>query len=277
MDGSVKVKMLDWLNENAYRAFPFEDNSSGRCIDGTVMPNWLFLDAKAMLFSKKSSNAVEGEWVGVSGFEILKDQASDQAGVTVSFVISTGGTVLSMSHSFASTPGKVYRFDLAPAGMQNGMYVRISGFFGAPATFEGMDHSLFGAHQLSEPRKFLPTRCVIRPGGFGMDAVWADTSVDDFVGVNGVVHLRNGNNTSLRIVGNAVELSISESGGDGFECPEDDKCEGINFINGQRADTNGNFSIVGGQGVVVTSGEYNGIPAVIVKTNGVVDSYAKPR
>jgi hypothetical protein len=110
-----------------------------------------------------------------------------------------------------------------------------------------------------------------------MDAVWADASVDEFVGVDGVVHLRDGNNTSLRIVGNAVELSISESGGDGFECPEDGKCEGINFINGQRADTNGNFSIVGGQGVVVFSGEYNGIPAVIVKTNGVVDSYAKPR
>ena len=276
MDGSVKVKMLDWLNENAYRAFPFEENSSGRCIDGTVMPNWLFLDAKVMLFSKKSSHAVEGEWVGVSRFTIAKNPASDQASITVLFTISTGGTVLSVSHSFASTPGKVSRFDLAPIGMQNGMYVRISGFFGAPATFEGMDHSLFGTHQLSEPRKFLPTRCVIRPGGFGMDAVWADTSVDEFAGVDGVVHLRDGNNTSLRIVGNAVELSISESGGDGFECPED-KCEGINFINGQRADTNGNFSIVGGQGVVVSSGEYNGIPAVIVKTNGVVDSYAKPR
>jgi hypothetical protein len=127
------------------------------------------------------------------------------------------------------------------------------------------------------PRRILGSRCIVRPGGFGIDSLWLDKPETGQIGATGMVHLRDGYNTSLRVVGNAVELRISDRSGLGYECPEDDSCDAIYFINGQRADTNGNFSIMGGPGVSVSSGIYNGIPAVIVRTDASVDSYAKPR
>ena len=276
MNESTKVGMAEWLNENAYRAFPFEEDSDRRCTDGTIVPDWLVLDAKAMLFSRKRSYPVDGDRVGLKWFSVTKAGRSDAASIDVGIVARIGGGEMEVRHSFPSVPGAVSHVDLKPNVIPTAMYFRISMFMGAPATFEGADPSLFGRHELPSPLWICRSRCIVWPGGFGMDSVWTDRGASGLDGATGMVHLRNGNNTSLRIAGGAVELSISEDAGYGYECP-DEKCDAIYFINGQRADTDGNFSIVGGDGVEVSAGSYDGIPAVIVRTNSVVDSYAKPK
>lgn len=272
------VSMVDWLNENAYRSFPFAEGSDFVCSDGVSFPNWMILDAKAVVTPEGRSGDRFDCGVFVTGFTIRKiqDQAYVSVAVDVSVKISgpSGSRTLSGSLSSNLVPGKIYpcRFNFFSDDGFPFDYAVLSMFIGGPATVNDAE-ALVGSHQLKSPRKLIQSRVIVYPGGFGSDTIYGD----DGFGASGDVHVRDGYNTSLKIAGDRIQLRISGESGLGYECSEDKGCDAIYYINGQRANSDGSFNFIAGEGVQIHTGTYNGIPAVYVTTTSLVDSYAKPR
>jgi hypothetical protein len=276
--------MVEWLNENAYRAFPFEEDSSKVFSDGVEMPNWVLLDAKAVLTPRRYSVNIENEWVGVKEVQFGFSGNIDNPDTIMRILFSVytdewdPTTTNFMTSWMILHPGVVQRHELVGYTPGYNNTARITIFTGAPTSFP-IDEKLlpasatYAVHQFDTPRRILDSRCIKRPGRFGIDALIGDEG-----SANGIVHLRDGNNTSLRIRNDSIELLIGENEGLGYACrdPSSDGA-GIYFINGQRANTDGSFSISGGDGVQVSTGTYEEMPAIIVRTNSVVDSYAKPK
>ena len=266
-------RMAGWLNGNAYRAYPFEEDSTSGCADGSVAPDWLVLDARAVVVSDPSMEAVRGV-VRLDSFSVSAP-SNGVSLVTLSFSVamaSSGGSIEyapAVATAFVS-PGSVSHAVARAVFPSSSGTAVVSLFVGAPVSAPEVPE---GTHVLEEPRPILASRCLVFPGGLGIDALYCQSPM----AASGRVHLRNGNSTSLRIVGGRIELSISGTEGLGYDCPEPGECDAIRYVNGQRADTDGGFSVEAGPGMVVGSGEYNGIPAVVVSANSVVDSYAKPR
>lgn len=266
----TNVSRTEWLNQNAYRAFPFAEDSSALCTDGVYAPDWLVLDAKAILAPDAANRSVPPEQLALASFSI-RSAGSGAAFVGLSFRYrkpsSDGYEEESLSVFGTLGAGRMatLRYDDPPKASATFVV-------GTPVDRSEID-GLAGDHELSEPRPVLPTRIVSYPGGFGMDAL----IVDRGSAVSGEVHLRDGYNTSLRIYDGRIRLSISGSEGLGYECPDDPGCDSIHYINGQRANSDGSFSIMAGEGTQVSTGTYEGIPAVFVTTTSLVDSYAKPR
>lgn len=268
---SVDTRHFEWLNRNAYRAFPFEEDAGLSASDGVRLPSWCLLDARFVVIPFSRSATVESRPVRLAGFSV-SGESEGSADVSLDFLVSAGSERIRVVAGFSVRPGSV---TLARAeARSDGAMVSASLFAGAPSSWDDPSFSgAVGSHETPGAPAIVPSRCVVVPGGIGVDALYGNLGA----AAVGRVHLRNGYNTSMRISGGAIELDISPDAGIGFECPEDRECDAIYFINGQRADTDGGFSILAGDGVRTSTGTYNGIPAVFVSTTSLVDSYAKPR
>lgn len=228
----------EWLNRNAYRAFPFEEDSDFSCESGEF-PAGLVLDMRVCSFS-----------LGPAEVRLVSAEVGD----SVSLVFSCHGTTFeaSGSSSFLS-------------GSKGDVSWRV---FISDAT-EGFR----GSYALKNPPRLLPSRIVDIPFGVGVDTLRCGDSV-----AIGEVEVEDGYNTTLDIHDNDLRLRIGDGIGRGRKCPDykdDLVCEGalLYYFNGQKADSDGNISITGGAGVSVGRGTYDGIPAVIVKTDARVDSF----
>lgn len=300
----------DWLNENSYRAFPFVEDSSGLCTDGVAMPDWVLLDAAAMVtpgtFSKEMpehfmevvSFKVNDSWAGSlrpDGSDFQRFLVATEVKFSINYVGSDGisrSNLIVMSTQYGAggegvvTPSgwvsqacRTFLLD-GFSGLLRESYLKVA--FGTPADLDNpapgvSPSSFYGVeHVLATPRPILDTRCVYRPGGFGISSLIGSGGGTPSLNNNGnrKVYLQNGYNTTLGINGGKIVLGISPGAGLGKECPDQTQSPlyGMFYVNGQHVDSDGNFTVYAGPGIKIGSGSWNGIPGITVATDGKIDA-----
>ena len=271
--------MPEWLNANAHRAFPFYDNAG-------KAPYWMLLDFRAFSCTDWQGGPANDEYYFPCSLDYFKIELSPerQDGISVSMrfryynrtdlEISTEGAV-----PFGETRRVVYT---TPPPHSGGLgYHRIYAVIGTPANLDEyratFDQHLDGIW-INADLPVLKSRCIRLPGSVGVDEIKTNTKGGS---ITSKVYVRDGYNTSFRIENGKLYLTVGQNEGKGFECkdPEAEDPYGgdsyIHSINGERPDSSGNMVIKGGEGITVSSGEYNGIPAVIIKASSLVDSLVK--
>lgn len=251
----------EWLNRNAYRRFPLVEDSDMSCLfeDPTdssdkcgphalcssdkTLPNSVILDARFCLF----------------GLE-------DGPVKLVSANISESGTVSIV----VDLPGK-QGVVIPESGLWNDDEFSARVVFGNRETLS----EIAGVYTLCHPAEFLRSRVISIPYGIGVDTLTCGSTTGC-----GEVRVADGHNTSLDIDNNNnLVLSIKKGLGLGVVCPGSyggTLCDGsmLYYLNGQKADSSGNIDILAGEGITVSTGTFNGIPAVIVCTSPLVNSFA---
>lgn len=226
----------EWLNRNAHRAFPFAEDSDMSCADGRL-PQSLVLDAR---FCDCAGPLAPFELVGAS--------------------VSGGVASLSFRHG----PSTVV---VSGSGL-------VHGSSGGVSYMVYVGECPDGEWVPNVPVPVLPSRVLSVPGGIGVDSLTCGDAT-----ASGSVRIADGHNTELYLRDNSIHLRVGKGFGLGQKCPdrtEDvDTCEGrvLRFLNGQKADSDGTLTISGGDGVTVTSGEYDGIPAIVVTTAATVNQF----
>ena len=245
----------EWLNRNSYRAFPLVEDSNRAC-GGSELPNKVVLDARFCLF--RDSGTLDQ--VTLISAEIL-----ESGDVRLEVGIDESTVTVTSSDSVAAYSDDMVSFRIL-VGHSDDLA------------------ELTGSYVLDNPAKFLASRVLSVPYGIGVDTLQCE---GDQPVATGVVEADDGHNTTLDVSGNNLVLGIRQAAGRGVLCPESgqtDVCGGsvLYFINGQRANSDGSFSIIAGEGVTVGTGTYRNlfgesIPAVIVKTNSAVDAFMGKR
>ena len=231
--------LQEWLNRNAYRRFPLVEDSDMSCAGGLRLPDSAVLDARFCLFGAHSG-PVELTAVRIEN------------GVATAFLSLPGGVRAEVSGNGYSTWSD---------GIERSARVCLG---------TGED----GYYILLKPVRFLPSRVMSVPYGIGADTITAGG-----VTATGDVRVSDGHNTTLSIRRNNLVLGIGRGDGLGVVCRQGASaitCDGrvLYYLNGQKADSDGNIEISGGDGVSVSTGTYKGIPAVIVRTSATVNSFA---
>ena len=230
----------EWLDRNAHRAFPFEEDSDFSCENGSVLPTGLVLDARACLFGPSGKRDVFMDFAAVSDGTVGIGLTC--GGVPMDVLWSRGGTAF-------ATSGDVS--------------VRVTFCDGAALS------AMAGEYRLRKPARLLPCRVLSVPCGIGVDELRCGG-----MSAAGTVRVASGHNTELGVRGDSLVLEVREGIGKGRSCPGDMKPAGALYcLNGQKVDSDGSIWIAGSDGVVVTTGEYKGIPAVFVSTSAVVNNF----
>jgi len=237
MAGSTRQ---EWLNQNAYRAFPFEEDSDFSCSGGKTLPSSVVLDARVCMFGDRNSDV------------FLKSASVSEDGSVRLVLEAFDRDVHVSSERFIESDGE--------------MSIRIT--YGDR---ESMSR-LHGEYVLLSPARMLRSRVLSVPYGIGVDTLscGGTTSV-------GTVKTVDGHNTELDVYGNALRLKVLRGAGKGQICPDlrNEICHGrvLYYLNGQKSDSDGSIWIKGDDGVSVSSGTYKGIPAVFIKTSATIDSF----
>lgn len=238
MAGSTRQ---EWLNANAHRAFPFEENGDFSCAGGGSLPLCAILDARVCSFSDDASREFRLSSVEISGGRV---KACFVSGDDAYVLYGNGCQTLNSDE----------------------MSFRVT--FCSQGDLSGLD----GRYVLVNPPRLLPGRVMHVPHGIGVDTLECSGSV-----AVGTVRVADGHNTELDVADNSLRLRIVSGGGRGPVCPKpEERVYGgsvLYYLNGQKADSDGSIWITGSDGVTVTTGEYRGIPAVFVSTSAVVDNF----
>lgn len=238
--------LQEWLNRNAYRAYPFEENTNFLCTNGKFLPKSLILDFRCCIFDE---NCVE---MAISEVNVLKNGE-------ISLKIQLNGSNDDNSIILTTKDGIAVKNDENMS-------------FRAICCKKERLNGFFGDFILKKPARILKSRILSIPYGIGVDTLSAGG-----VESTGIVNVGDGHNTSLDIRSNNLVLTVKKGLGKGAKCGDDldgpSECPTLYYINGQKADSNGNIQIKGGDGITVTSGTYKGIPAVIITTSATVNSF----
>lgn len=257
----------EWLEANAYRAFPFEEDSSFTADDGAVMPSWLVRDARVVAMPRfRARGAVPFNCVRLAAFSCGYGLSS----IDLEVCGMHGGSAvvrLSSMDPGVSVVGVTAGYELSPDFLSVTAALCAAGP-GEPA----LEHGDGERHVFTAGPRLLRSRTVYIPGGVGVDSL----SMQGGAPMTGTVHVKDGKSTELRVSSGALRLNVYGGAGEGYDCgsPPTGECRYVRFINGQHADSSGNFSITGGPGVSVGTGDYNGMPAITVSTGPNVDEFA---
>lgn len=241
----------DWLDRNAHRAFPLKENSNRACRGDKVLPNGLLLDARVCLFGQLEPP--------------VRLARAIVAGDTVTVVFSIGGREFQV----VSSGGFGVMSD-----ENRGVSIRV---------WIGREAMESGEYELIEPAEVISSRVMFVRHGIGVDTLTVAKSGAPVV--SGWVEVEDGHNTTLTVANGRLSLNAQRGLGKGVICnPEDYAqflCDNVVFyINGQQPDSDGNFEIMAGAGVTVSTGKYisadgqTEVPAVIIATADSVNNFA---
>jgi len=278
--GEITTMLPEWLNGNSNTAFPFYDDSVSYMDDnGVSVPSWMILDFRIVSTMSWQSDlgdgGIESNECGLKSYSIEKSDAGLSFNVDIEYAkgrtirVRSGGVVPFDGFSRISAEHRFF-------------YGNINTYmvFGSPKRDE-FDDKYAGTHSYDPSIPFLSSRQIRLPGGVGVDQVKSNSGL---FGTDEIC-VKDGKNSSFRVENGKLRLRVGAAAGEGFDCLPDEeshpqysnKSDYLYSINGYRPDSTGNLNIKAGPGVVIESGEYKGIPAVIVKTSSSVDSFAKPR
>lgn len=278
--GNATGTMPEWLNANAHRAFPFYENAR------RPIPDWALLDFRAFSCSDwQGGPANDDHYIPCSldYFKIeLAPETRDGLFISMRFKYYNQDD-LEISTDEAIPFGETRRLVYTTPGPHDGGlgYHRIYAVIGTPS---GIDEYADTFNQLLDGMwihadlPVLKSRCIRLPGSVGVDEIKTNSIGRS---ISSRVYVRDGYNTSFRIENGKLYLTVGQNEGKGFECKDPDAQDPyggdkyIYSINGERPDSGGNMVIKGGEGITLSSGEYNGIPAVFVKASSLVDSIVK--
>lgn len=234
------VTRIEWLNSNSVRKYPLVEDCATVADDGEELPDRSLLDMRVSAFGLRPCAAK------VSSFWVSED------GSVARVSVSVDGTSVSAE---------------APASGGTCSSVSGDGLVSVYAAFGDFSGVRPGLHLFSDGPEVLPSRTVFLPGRTCVDAI-----VCGGVRGSGTISVADGVNTTLDIHGNALRLRVGNGIGLAAPCADDDQglrgCGGaLYYINGQRADDDGSFTIYGGDGVSVRSGTYRGVPAIIISSS----------
>lgn len=281
--GRVYSMLPEWLNANSHRDFPLEENSVSFKDDRGVSgpPTWMLLDFRLVstidrrMVQPGSNDDVPSDSCRLKSYRAIKSDSGLAYELIVSYMdrydipVSSSGIV-----PFGGTKRITTRYSAV------GGTVLVYTVFGAPEKGD-YDDSYEGMHVFDDGPEFIPSRHIWIPGGVGVNSLRTNK-----VGVSTPeeLYVRDGKNTSFRIENGRLKLSVGYSLGEGIDCLPEKEAEKLknsstylHSINGVRPDSTGNLVVKAGPGVVIESGTYNGIPAIIVSTSSTVDSFARPR
>lgn len=287
----------EWLSENAHRSFPLRSGQDKSDDTGVVLPDSFLLDFRCVVvpfhgFGHYDEDDLSVRMVSASG-SIGRDGI---ARMSASFSI---GALSGESTAGSAGFGVSTSFDLSDGchgdafgrwsynhewGFLSYRALNIRCTFGVPVSDDRSDPWYNGATRLfGRGLEILPSRCVVVPGGIGVDNLLMkkDVGYDLLDGrrVSGSAHVRDGRNTEFRVRNGELHLIAYSGAGNGAGCPGSGQGSGrgyIRFINGQHAGSDGDFRIVGGPGIEVGKASYGSIPGVSVTTGSVVNEFAKP-
>lgn len=268
----------EWLNRNGARAFPLVDDYPGTSWThaGRTVPDWLLRDARFTVVTG-FLGVPDPLCARLHGYSFSVDRGT---GVHVSATIGVqygpgrplygveGSAPRAVFRLSASVPfgGTSRAFGSFSAEDGSGAEVSASVVFGAPASERDASPAPQGDVLFTDDDggvPFLPSRSAVVPSGVGVASISAGGGT-----ATGAVHVADGVNTSLRVEGGRLRLSVGRGLGIRQDCWDPDlgdSCAFIRYINGQRPATDGSFQIVGGEGVTVVNGlTWRGNPAVAV-------------
>lgn len=239
----LSVRHTDWLNENAYRAFPLADDSSrdiphGLLVD-MAMPVPMDLISPDTVFLR--SLVGFGEGVVLS---FASSSAPDQ-------ILATA-TVFNVDHELNKS------YVLVGTARIDGAVGRVN--IGLPSALQEASGLNLDFSSTPELARVVPS--AIRPAIRGLTSLSVfDADGGSAGALTGSINLRAGLNMSLSVVGNTVVLSsgLLDSGidqdsdcGCGFDEEAPRPC--IRSINGVLPDSQGNVQISGSDNLDVVVG-----------------------
>lgn len=238
-------KIQEWLSSNKHRAYPFKEDTVPEGI-----PNWLLLD---MLL-------VNADFSGTAGESTLVCESVnvDRSSVSLVFEYSTSEATSVFEVPIQLGSG----ISVGTIDIDDGIKIKFATYGGENEYTLNLSE---GVHDVSIPvleSKLIETN--------------RNMKVMSIAGLTGTIKIKDGYNTTARIHNNKLSVRIGNGYGLGQYCGGRNTFNCSNallFINGQRADADGNINIVGGTGVVVDSGKSVSIdgkkvPAVYVKAAG---------
>lgn len=267
--------IVEWLDANASRAYPFVENSDFRTESGYEVPAWCLLDVFV-------SNSAIGS--GRNLYELVEmvvkeaDSGEDDRDIELVFSGTDGSTFSTFA---AWRKGKEFAYIRQTAFLNaNPGIPELCTMVRAVGGAAGLEHPFdvpVGTHRLVNAPALLQSRQAAVPGGLGLYRLQAGESV------SGEIHLADGSNCTLRIRNGQVVMSVGRGLGTGFVCtlPDDYDDEGRNrgallMVNGQRSDTNGNITVAGGEGITISAGSSGNVPGIVVRADKTVDNIARP-
>ncbi len=273
----------EWLSENGYRAFPFEDDSLFVADDGVEMPLSLVRDFRCVWIPRARQTGSGGPHsVRLKSFFTTRNRNnSSKFDVEVCLELLSSNPDGASTATFSAKAIEAGGFMPAQSsieepsdGLRGCAYSRI--VLGVPLNFSDIVSSVSGMHTFSNGPRILMSRVVYIPGGVGMDSL--SVQYGNCRDIRGVVHVKDGKNTRFYIKGGELFLEVGGGIGEGYDCPEvENDCLNLHFINGQRAGSDGDFQIVGGPGISIGTGSYSGVPGVTVTTSSIVNEFSMPR
>lgn len=270
-----------WLEENGLRDFPLVSGFAGKSWNRPewTVPKWLFRDYRAFVCTRSRDVVVDPMCSRLSHFWFGRADDGVSVDVLVAVKCAPGdpryyGFPKTSGHIVfpvtATVPyGSTALVKASASSSDLGAAVSVSMVLGSPprgsVSLWPSEYVLFQDPDTGGV-PFLPSRTVVFPGGMGVSRLVVGDEE-----ATGTVHLQDGVQTTSRIQAGGIRVNAAPGIGVHPDCWEYDPtrtCDSIHYINGVHADTDGNFQIVGGEGVSVVSGlRLNGHPAVAVVTD----------
>ena len=233
------------LEENKHRRYPFVEDS-----DTKGLPDCILLDIR--LVNVAADNPGSSKLLCTS-YSVTRET------VTLSFEYrDKDGTSLAVFDLQAATSAGI---NFGTLNVSENIVVKF-----AMCGIEDMEAVTRFSGPVDVEAEIIKTRIV---------EIQKESRVTSIGGASGVLHVTDGYNTTARIDGNSIVVSIKNGSGAGNNCVEEDDnafdcSKALMFINGQHAGSDGNINIVGGGGVSVQTGKnafVNGevVPAIVIR------------
>ena len=238
---------IEWRNLNRYRAYPFRDDVDMSLSNGSKLPNDVIVDAAAVHY--------KGTSTAFSLIAIARNDNGDSTSTAV-FTFQVGADTCTVS--LPSTASVQLPVTVSPSGH------RVSILFDEGAlTLLDVGTSvtcdipiqpalviMHNRHRVATiagtpPMSGLPDVSILKP---------VSGRVYARAGYNCIVEVIPGNDDTLPV----LRIGAQYGAGEGVPCfplsEDTETCrEALLYINGMSGSSNGDFSIVGGEGVTVTA------------------------
>lgn len=240
------MRIIEWLNSNAYRRYPLVDNCDYSMTGPvtTVMTNDVLLDFKCVDYQHNNYS------VTFNGFEIV-------TAVPIIFRASFTLTDAFGSFTFTADVPASAAFPYYVINAVAGQY-RVNMWFGAGIVpFTSLTA---GVYTFNNPPNILKTLLISQKN---CRIISVAGTVDGSVILDDVIFIEEGANISVNLdtANNTIYIGASQGAGSGLSCEVLDNSrkpgEFINTVNGLKPDAFGNINLFAGKGFEIIPDKAN--------------------
>ena len=233
------MRVIEWLNANAYRNYPFIEDANLKLIGGRVLPQNALLDAHISVFDARPRDTVLTQFAVGSSTVVFTFAFTDGLVTPTTFTVTVPINVaVPYSYAYIKNDNAGWysvrmQFGAGIAELASwpqNTYVAVSPIKLEPAVTQHM------------PRHVL--RSIKGGAGPKLDS--------------GPVFLREGYNCTITTTNGGITISAVYGGGKGVYCGTEAPVDGVTFcsnlllaLNGMHGDNTGSIVLAGGPGIVI--------------------------